>query len=263
MMQKTKSILTTQNLAIGYSQKKIGAIARGININLKKGHLISLIGENGIGKSTLLRTISGLQKAVSGNILLDGKKLDDYKPVDLAKNLSLVFTEKLPPGNLTVWELVATGRQPYTNWIGKLSSADRKIISEAMEMTQTAVFSEKRHYEISDGQMQKVMIARALAQDTPLIILDEPTTHLDIVHKISLLQLLKKLAHESNKCILFSTHDIELALEISDEMILMSAHSVVQQKPTEIISEKLFDDLFTNKQISFDSEKVKFVFKNF
>ncbi len=262
-MQKTTTILTTQDLAIGYSQKEVGAISSGININLQRGQLISLIGENGIGKSTLLRTISGLQKAVAGNIFLDGKKLGDYKLVDLAKNLSLVLTEKLPPGNLTVWELVASGRQPYTNWIGKLSSADRHIISHAMEMTQTTVFADKRHYEISDGQLQKVMIARALAQDTPLIILDEPTTHLDIVHKISLLQLLKKLAHEENKCILFSTHDIELALQVSDEMILMSAHAVVQQKPAAIMADQLFNDLFSSKQISFDHEKVKFVFKNF
>ncbi len=262
-MQKLEVLLKTKNLTIGYSHKKLANISDDININLKNGQLIALVGENGIGKSTLLRTISGLQKPISGNISIEGKNLSEYKSADLAKKLSLVLTEKLPPGNLTVWELIATGRQPYTNWIGKLSSVDRNIILNAMDMTQTTSFAEKRHFEISDGQMQKVMIARALAQDTPLIILDEPTTHLDIVHKISLLHLLKKLAHESGKCILYSTHDIELALDVSDEMILMLDSGIVQKTPAAIISEKLLDDLFKNDQISFDPEKVKFIFKIF
>ena len=262
-MQNCDVLLKTENLTIGYSHKKLATITGGININLKKGQLIALIGENGIGKSTLLRTISGLQKPISGDISIDGKALSEYKSVDLAKKLSLVLTEKLPPGNLTVFELIATGRQPYTNWIGKLSSVDRNKISDAMEMTQTTSFAQKRHYEISDGQMQKVMIARALAQDTPLIILDEPTTHLDIVHKISLLHLLKQLAHEAGKCILYSTHDIELALEVSDKMILMSENSIVQKTPAAIIAEKLLDKLFKSDQISFDPEKVKFIFKSF
>ena len=256
-------ILSADNLSIGYSQKHGTSIASNINIELKKGTLVSLIGENGIGKSTLLRTISGLQKPISGTISLYGKNLTAFKPVELAKNLSLVLTEKLPPGNLTVWELVASGRQPYTNWIGKLSAQDYLMVAQAMKMTQTTGFSDKRHFEISDGQMQKVMIARALAQDTPIIILDEPTTHLDIMHKISLFQLLKKLAHESDKCILFSTHDIELALQMSDEMILMSVGQIIQDSPAKIISGTVLDDLFNTDNISFDREKVKFVFKNF
>lgn len=223
---------------------------------------MSLIGANGVGKSTLLRTITGLQNAISGHVLLYGKSISDYKSAELAKKISLVLTEKLPPGNLTVFELIAIGRQPYTNWIGKLSDEDFSKVSEAMELTQTSHLSDKKHYEISDGQLQKVMIARALAQDTPIIILDEPTTHLDLLHKVSLFKLLKKLAHDTNKCILFSTHDIDLAIEMSDEMILMSAKKTIQDSPADMILKNAFDELFQDDSISFDREKVKFVFKN-
>ena len=257
-----KEILTTENLSIGYSRKKENSvIGSSINIRLTEGKLVSLIGANGVGKSTLLRTITGLQNSISGKVVLYGKPISDYKAAELAKKISLVLTEKLPPGNLTVFELIAIGRQPYTNWIGKLSDEDYSKVSDAMELTQTTHLSDKKHYEISDGQLQKVMIARALAQDTPIIILDEPTTHLDLLHKVSLFKLLKKLAYETNKCILFSTHDIDLAIEMSDEMILMSATKTIQDSPLDMISNNAFDELFQDDSISFDREKVKFVFK--
>ena len=160
-------------------------IAENLNLNLQAGKLIALIGANGIGKSTLLRTITGIQKPLHGTVLLNNKKITSYEPLALAQNLSMVLTEKLPPSNLTVFELVALGRQPYTNWIGTLSDVDIQIVQDAIELTQIAHLSQKKHYEISDGQLQKVLIARALAQDTPLIILDEPTTHLDLLHKVS------------------------------------------------------------------------------
>jgi iron complex transport system ATP-binding protein len=257
------NILTTQNLSIGYSSKKeTVTIAENLNLDFQAGKLIALIGANGIGKSTLLRTITGIQKPLHGTVLLNDKKIGSYEPLALAQNLSMVLTEKLPPSNLTVFELVALGRQPYTNWIGSLSDTDIQIVQDAIAQTQIEHLSQKKHYEISDGQLQKVLIARALAQDTPLIILDEPTTHLDLLHKVSLLKLLKKLSHETGKCILFSTHDIDMAIQLCDEMIIMTPETVVQDEPCNLISKGVFDNIFKDENLFFDKEKGKFTFKN-
>lgn len=262
-MQQTNNIVITKNLSIGYTTKKDDiVIAENLNLNLAQGKLITLIGGNGIGKSTLLRTLCGIQQPLSGEILLNEKQLSSYSSLELAQQLSLVLTEKLPPSNLTVYELVALGRQPYTNWLGKLSEQDTIQINRAIELTQIASLSEKKHFEISDGQLQKVLVARALAQDTPLIILDEPTTHLDLLHKVSLFKLLKKLSQETNKCILFSTHDIDLAIQLSDEMIVMTEETIVQDQPCNLISKGVFSSIFKDADIFFDNEKCKFVIKS-
>lgn len=254
------SILKTSNLNIGYKSKNsVVTIADNLNLNLKSGKLISLIGANGIGKSTLLRTITGIQHPLSGNVYLNDRNITEYKSLDLAQNLSLVLTEKLPPSNLSVFELVALGRQPYTNWVGTLTNTDIEKVQQAMQLTQIEHLSHKKHYEISDGQLQKVLIARALAQDTPLIILDEPTTHLDLLHKVSLFKLLKQLTQETQKCILFSTHDIDLAIQLSDEMIVMTPENVVQDEPCNLISNGSFAALFKDENIIFDAEKGKFI----
>jgi len=261
-MSDTKYLLSTCNLSIGYKSKsKVDVIASDINLNLQSGKLISLIGENGIGKSTLLRTLSGLKKPLEGAVLLNSKDLKEYDQIDLAQNLSLVLTEKLPPSNLTVFELIALGRQPYTNWIGKLTETDLEQINKAITLTQIEHLAQKKYYEISDGEFQNVLVARALAQDTSIIILDEPSTHLDLFHKVALFKLLKKLASESKKCILFSTHDIDLAIQLSDEMILMTAEKVVQDQPCNLISKGVFDRLFKDENIKFDSEKGRFVIR--
>jgi len=259
----TTPILHTEDLSIGYVGKKANnAIASNMNLSLAKGRLIALVGANGIGKSTLLRTITGIQKPLSGNVLLNGNPINSYSALDLAQQLSVVLTEKLPPSNLTVFELVALGRQPYTNWLGTLTDGDLEQVNHALALTQISDLSDKKHYEISDGQLQKVLIARALAQDTPLIILDEPTTHLDLLHKVSLFRLLKKLTQETGKCILFSTHDIDLAIELSDEMIVMTAEKTIQDLPSRLIADGIFDALFKDENIAFDVEKGKFIFKN-
>ena len=259
-MSALKNIIFTKNLSIGYQTKKKSiVIAENLNLSLAKGKLITLVGANGVGKSTLLRTLTGIQKPLLGEVFLEDKNIQSLDYLALAKNLSLVLTEKIPPSNLTVFELVALGRQPYTNWLGKLLEEDLKIVNEVMELTQTASLSQKKHHEISDGQLQKVMIARALAQDTSIIILDEPTTHLDLLHKVSVFKLLKKLSKETNKCILFSTHDIDLAIQLSDEMIVMTEEKVYQNQPCNLISEGVFDRLFQDEKISFDGTKGKFI----
>lgn len=256
----TTILLSTTNLSIGYSTKKEKTcIAQNLNLELQTGKLIALIGANGIGKSTLLRTLTGIQKPLSGTVVLNGKEIQNYTPIEFAQNLSLVLTEKLPPSNLTVFELVALGRQPYTNWIGTLSAADLEKINQAIQLTQIEHLANKKHYEISDGQLQKVLIARALAQDTPLIILDEPTTHLDLLHKVSLFKLLKKLASETQKCILLSTHDLDLAIQLSDEIIVMTEENVIQDQPCNLISKGVFSSLFKEDTIVFDTEKGKFI----
>ena len=262
-MAKNKTILSTSNLSIGYSSKKGNTnIAENLNLNLEEGKLIALIGANGIGKSTLLRTLTGIQKPLLGSVFLNDKNIHDFTNLELAQNLSLVLTEKLPPSNLTVFELVALGRQPYTNWVGKLTSDDLSKITEAIQLTQIEHLANKKHFEISDGQLQKVLIARAFAQDTPLIILDEPTTHLDLLHKVSLFKLLKKLARETNKCILFSTHDIDMAIQLCDEMIVMTPELIVQDEPCNLILKGIFDTIFKDENLFFDKNKGKFIFKS-
>ncbi len=256
------TILHTKNLTIGYTSKKeVLTLANDINISLKKGKLITLIGRNGIGKSTLLRTITAIQTPISGEIILNNNDIFSIKNSDLALQQSLVLTDKLPSSNLTVWELIALGRQPYTNWIGNLSDNDLSKITTAIQLTNTEHLTEKKYHEISDGQLQKVLIARALAQDTDLIILDEPTTHLDLFHKVSVFKLLQKLAHETGKCILFSTHDIDLSIQLSDEMIVMTEDYCVQDQPCNLIEKGIFDTLFKDEHIVFDKIHGKFIVK--
>lgn len=261
-MERDNIILSAEQLSIGYSNKKESVgIADEINISLSQGKLIALIGANGIGKSTLLRTLTGIQPPLKGTVLLKGKKNNDYSAKELAQTLGIVLTESLPPSNLTVFELVALGRQPYTNWLGTLSPEDMEQVNKAIQLTQIEHLIHKRHFEISDGQLQKVLIARALAQDTPLIILDEPTTHLDLLHKVNLLRLLKRLTSEAGKCILYSTHDLDLALQLSDEMVVMTLGRVTQDTPQNLITNKVFDNLFNDENISFDAQKGGFIIK--
>lgn len=255
-------VLKAQNLDIGYKNKKeIKSIAKNINITLNSGKLISLIGSNGVGKSTFLKTISGIIPAINGTVLLNNENLINYSSIKLAEALSLVLTEKLPPSSLSVYELIALGRQPYTNWLGALNYNDEQKIEKAISLTQIEKLRNRKYYELSDGQFQKVMIARAIAQDTPFIILDEPSTHLDLHNKVSLFRLLKKLTQETNKCILFSTHDLELAIQLSDEIIIMKENFIENNTPTELINNGSFDNFFEDETIVFDRKSKQFILK--
>ena len=237
-------------------------IAKDINFQVSKGKLVALVGANGIGKSTLLRTLAKIQEPLFGEILLQNKLLHSYSNAALAKEISLVLTEQLPSKNLTVIELIALGRQPYTNWIGNLSTYDHSIIKNALKKTNLEELKDRKCYTLSDGQLQKVMIARALAQDTSMIILDEPTTHLDMYHKAYVLNLLKKLAHDTQKTMLFSTHEIDLAIQLCDEMIVMHDGNVFSGTPCELIEQGVFEKLFPNDLIAFDAASGSFKVKN-
>lgn len=255
-------IIEIKNLTIGYSsKKKEEIIAKNINISIKKGTFICLLGKNGAGKSTLLRTITKVQPKLDGNIILNKKNIDSYTALDLSKKISLVLTEKLPENNLTVFELIALGRQPYTNWIGTLTKNDTAKINQAMELTKIKHLSKKKYFELSDGQLQKVLISRALAQDTDLIILDEPTVHLDIQHKMETFQLLKNLVNKLQKTIIISTHEINLALQTANELWLMTNNKIITGNTQNLIDNKSVDLLFTSNTIYFDKDKQQFLLK--
>ncbi|WP_452220447.1 ABC transporter ATP-binding protein [Lacinutrix salivirga] len=252
-------ILKTENLNIGYTSKKAEtSIASNINISLKKGELIGLVGGNGIGKSTLLRTLTQVQPQLSGAIFLNNKPLETYANIDLAKAMSLVLTEPIVSKNLSVFELIALGRQPYTNWVGNLSEMDISIVNKAILQTNIEVLKHKKCFELSDGQLQKVMIARALAQDTDLIILDEPTTHLDMYHKAYILKLLQKITKDTGKTILFSSHEIDLAIQLCDSMIVMTENEVISNTPCNLITKGTFETLFPKDLIIFDDKTGSF-----
>jgi len=258
--KETHKVLTTNNLSIGYGSKKGNKeIAKNINIELQKGELVCLVGRNGIGKSTLLRTLSKMQPRLGGEILLENKSIDDYSRIDLAKIISLVLTERIPSSNLTVHELIALGRQPYTNWIGKLLQEDLDHIKEAIDQSHLTELINDRCDKLSDGQLQRAMICRALAQNTHLIILDEPTAHLDVQHKIETFRLLKKIAHELNRAILISTHEIQLATQIADTLWLMTDKNIISGKPSELIESDQINLLFDSNSIYFDKESNQFI----
>lgn len=255
-------ILKTQNLSVGYtSRKSKTVVASNINIELSKGQLVGLIGANGIGKSTLLRTLTKVQNPIEGDIFINNKVLRDISPLKLSRVLSLVLTEPIASKNLSVYELVALGRQPYTNWIGNLSKEDIEITNRAITQVNIEHLKDKKCFELSDGQLQNVMIARALAQDTDLIILDEPTTHLDMYHKAYTLKLLQRLTKETGKTILFSSHEIDLAIQLCDNLIVMTDEDVISDEPCNLISKGVFQSLFPKDLIVFDEKTGSFKVK--
>ena len=229
-----------------------------MNFSLQQGELSAIVGVNGIGKSTLLRTLGKVQTKLSGSILLDNKDLKSYSTMELASTVSIVLTESLASKNLTVLELIALGRQPYTNWIGKLSDADKSKIQEAISMVDLDELKNKKCYELSDGQLQRVMIARALAQDTSIILLDEPTSHLDLHHKVQILKLLKYIAHKTKKTILFTSHEIEMAIQLCDKILIMNIESHEFGEPCELIQNQSFERLFPKDTVKFDAKTGSF-----
>ncbi|MBR7013542.1 MAG: ABC transporter ATP-binding protein, partial [Prevotella sp.] len=213
-----------KELTIGYKAKRTGfrEVAADINAELCGGRLTSLIGSNGIGKSTLLRTLSAFQPPLAGDVLVQGKSLRRYTNKELSRLIGVVLTERPALQNMSVRELVGLGRSPYTGFWGKLTAADEDIVTEAINDVGIENLQHRMIQTLSDGERQKVMIAKALAQQTPVIFLDEPTAFLDYPSKVEVMQLLHRLTRQSGKTIFLSTHDIELALQLSDILWLMS-----------------------------------------
>ena len=260
--EKKQSTLQATNLNVGYFRKKEAiVISENINFSSFEGELIGLVGANGIGKSTLLRTLAGMQPEISGTITINKKPLHQLSTLQVANQISVVLTESPASKNLSVIELISLGRQPYTSWIGKLSQKDKEAVEQALVATETHKLAHRKCFELSDGQMQRVAIARALAQDTPIIILDEPTTHLDLYHRAYILKLLKKLTSETGKTILFSTHEIDLAIQLSDKMLVMTSSTNHFDTPCNLIEAGYFDALFPKETIDFDKKTGRFSIK--
>lgn len=243
------------NLSIGYPIKKQrNPVASEINFSLASGELAAVVGVNGVGKSTLLRTLGKVQPKLGGVIHLDNTSLESYTSMELASKVSVVLTEPIASKNLTILELVALGRQPYTNWLGTLSKRDVSKIKEAIEILELGDLQHKKCHELSDGQLQRVMIARALTQDTSLILLDEPTTHLDLYHKVHILKLLKSIANETKKTILFTTHEIDMAIQLCHKMLILDGIKNPFGTPRSLIEKQSFENLFPSDTLIFDSK---------
>lgn len=261
-MEKDHSnmIISTKDLGIGYQgKKKMTLIQRKIDIEICQGDFMVVLGRNGIGKSTFLRTITKVQPPLEGAVFLGQKELHAIDDRILSKKMSIVLTDRIPDSQLTVFELVALGRQPYTNWIGKLTSEDYQKVTWAMEETDTLALSNCHFYELSDGQLQRVLIARALAQDTEIIVLDEPTAHLDLHHTIKIFQLLERLVREMKKTIILSSHQVNLAIRYANNIILMTNNRVISGSRASLQEDQAFDDLFPSEILNFDGTLEQFV----
>jgi len=254
MATPKKSVLRTHSLAIGYGtpRKPDAIIAEDLNLTLHIGELVCLLGPNGAGKSTLMRTIAGMQPPLSGTITLSGDDLRQLQPRERATRLSVVLTERPNVGLLNGYALVALGRHPYTDWMGRLSRHDEAVVRWAVKAVGAVDIAERPVMELSDGQRQKLMIARALAQESELILLDEPTAYLDLPRRAEVMQLLRQLAAETGRAILLSTHDLDLALRSADALWLMSGGTVRVGVPEDLVISGEFEAAFQGEGVRFD-----------
>ena len=250
-----KESVILRNLSIGYTIKggeKV--VASQLNGAINSGELTCLLGRNGVGKSTLLRTLSGFQPALGGDILLQGNPLTSYSDQELSRLIGVVLTEKPHVRNMTVDELVAMGRAPYTGFWGVLSKDDHRIVDESIQLVGIDSLRHRLIQSLSDGERQKVMIAKALAQQTPVIYLDEPTAFLDYPSKVELLQLLRRLAHDEQKTIFLSTHDVEISLQLADMLWLMASQQLHVGTPRELADKGVLNTFIEHVGICFDTK---------
>lgn len=249
-----KDRLHIEELTIGYGGGlPSSVVASGISLSLHQGEMICLLGPNGSGKSTLIRTLAGMHAPISGGVAMGGREVTELPAGLRARMLSTVLTDRITLGNLSVYNMVAFGRSPYTGWLGRLREEDHEVVRRAIRDTGLENFVERDISKLSDGERQKVMIARALAQDTPFILLDEPTAHLDLPNRVEIMQLLRTLAHETGKGILASTHELDLALKAADRIWLMNLEeSVWDGVPEDLVLEGTFESVFRKESFDFD-----------
>ncbi|MEH2170893.1 MAG: ABC transporter ATP-binding protein [Nostoc sp.] len=249
------AILTIHNLTIGYktSRKTVRCVASDISVSLLAGELVCLLGPNGAGKSTLLRSLAGMQPPIDGEVRLLGENIYHLQPQNLAKRLSLVLTEKVDVGMLSAYTLVSLGRYPYTDWWGNLTPEDEAIVHWAIKSVGAVHLAQCQVSELSDGERQKIMIARALAQSPIVMLLDEPTAFLDLPRRVEIMQLLRQLARETNQAILLSTHDLDLALRLADKVWLLSTNGILHVgAPEDLVLSGAFADTFCSEGVEFD-----------
>lgn len=252
-------MIELKNLTTGYGEH---IVARSINSIIPEGNLISLLGPNGVGKSTLLRTLCAFQPAISGDIIINGTSLQELTQAQLSRIISVVLTERLDVRAMTVHNLVSLGRSPYTGFWGRLDEEDERQVRQAIDQVGISELYEREIGTLSDGELQKAMIAKALAQQTPIILLDEPTAFLDFPSKVEMMRMLHRLAHEMNKTIFLSTHDVELALQLSDQLWLMTAEGVHSGTPDELTADGSLADFIHIDGIHFDSERKLFIIEH-
>lgn len=252
-----------ENLSVGYEQPGGTPleILKGINFSATQGEMVALIGCNGIGKSTLLRTLAGFQNYFSGKVKINNNELSQVGAKEMARIMSFVSTENIRVANMTVFDLVAFGRFPYTNWMGRLTENDRREVDEAIEKVGLRGFENRQITRISDGERQRAMIARAVAQDTPVIFLDEPTAFLDVSNKYEIFHLLQVLTKERGKTIVLSTHDLNIALREVDKLWIVTEEGTFQGAPEDAVLNGWLGQLFKNEHIGFDLQEGEYFFK--
>lgn len=250
-------------LRVGYAgtHGELGFSRESINYSACGGEMVALIGPNGIGKSTLLRTMAGFQKSWQGEILYYGKAISQIPSRELSKMLSFVSTESIHVANLRVADLVAYGRFPYTGWLGRLSTTDRDLVMDALEKVGLKKFARRMVSQLSDGERQRALIARALTQDTPFILLDEPTAFLDVKNKYEIFHLLHQLARQNNKTIILSTHDLNIALREMDKFWIMLEDESLEGSPEDAVLNGWLDRLFSTGNVAFDANSGDFYFQ--
>ncbi len=252
----TTPVLHTTHLTIGYrpSRRQQVTVCSGIDAALYPGELVCLIGPNGAGKSTLMRTLAGMQTPLEGIVRLGEDDVRDLPPRELARRLSLVLTERVEAAGMRAIELVALGRQPYTSWIGDLSAHDEQVIRQALQQVGAAELADRLLDELSDGERQKIMIARALAQEPVVMLLDEPTAFLDLPRRAEIMAMLRRLARETGRAILLSTHDLDLALRSADRIWLLPKGGRLQTgAPEDLVLSGAFERAFRSEGVQFDS----------
>jgi iron complex transport system ATP-binding protein len=253
--------LTTDDLAIGYraTGRPPVVLADALRLRVDPGEIVCLLGANGAGKSTLLRTLAGMQPPVTGSVSIGGADVHRLRPRELAKRLALVLTDRVSVGVLSAYALVALGRHPHTNWAGRIDASDHEAVRHALTTVGAQHLAARQVNELSDGERQKVMIARALAQDTPLLIIDEITAFLDLPRRIEMMAMLRDLAHREGKAILVSSHDLELALRTADWLWLMSPCARFDVgTPEELVMNGALARAFESDAVEFDAQSGHF-----
>ena len=240
----------TQDLSVGYDGR---ALIHDINIQVEKGKILTLIGPNGAGKSTILKSITRHLAKICGQVYIDRQEIYAWSARELAKRVAVVLTDRIHPELMTCGEVVAMGRYPYTNALGHLTARDREIVAQAMERVHALDLAEQDFTTLSDGQRQRIMLARALCQEPEVLILDEPTAYLDIRHKIELLDILREMAHERGITVIMSLHEIDLATKISDYLLCVKGDTIEAFGPPEdILAEGVIERLYDIQRGSYN-----------
>ncbi len=242
-------MIRLENLTLAYGAR---TLIRNVTAEVPCGRLTALVGRNGTGKSTLLRAIAGLGSIAAGRILVDGREVGSLSPAEMAVTVALVTTDRVRIADLRCRDVVALGRAPYTDWIGRLQRDDIRIVERSLALVGMESYADKTMDRMSDGECQRIMIARALAQQTPVMLLDEPTAFLDMPNRYELCTLLRRLAREEEKCVLFSTHELDIALALCDDIALIAPPDLQLLPTDEMVRSGHIERLFTGDTVTFD-----------